>query len=572
VAINVFDIIKESIVQRKKRVLGELNILKRFKLNINRKSRVISGQVGQFVSALDNVLGQFSNKNGYSQSELVEKSTAAIEAGWSNTAGAEALNESGVNASTEEQQQAVQESLNDFQSSLINDPINAFSLARAIYDNATILNVRRAELVNELAETIGLVKLMRDAIPAQYYTNDSLSLLQASELQLTEIVRNLVLACNSISGGAEPESLVRTIENDLEVVVRYLAQESVYDASQFSPTEYLALTGRVRDAVEELREIDEQLDQIRFNVDNYQTNLLASYQNSFSACGNLETAKTTIEGVIERIVQLSLDTTENPNNQSIVSTRSFVLDLSVALTLLREFVQQGSKLEDVLNIDTSPERSSFEASQVALSSVPEFSSTLANNAEEFARRAERRLSSDTVDPRVDALFTSLSSDIPLEYTKSYDLQAGLNSFDLDLTAPSRNLFIQALGDLQDVGLDRAFDSLLLGDLSIGFDPLSDKASSVLYALQQAASAFERGAAGLASEFGACSISTRFGQAKVSQILADLQTKLQVQILSRVSFKDFVDKHINNLDNKVLKKLERALEEIDTLKVFEKCEN
>lgn len=566
-ATNVFDIIKDAVTQRKERVLGELNLLKRYRKSVNRTARVISGHVDRFVGAVQNVLGQFSNKDGFSYEELYDKSSAAIESGWSNEAAAEILS-----ASTEEQQAAVQEALNDFQSSLSSDPSNAFTLARVVYDNATTLNVRRAELINEISETVGLVKLMHDAIPPEYYQSESLELLQGSKPQLEEVIRQIVLACGAIGNGADAATLVRTLENDLEVVVRRLAREEVFDSGQFSPTEYLSLVNRIKDASAELESIDEQLAESRFNIENYQTSFIANYQNNFSECGSLETAKITIENVLDRIDQLALESTDNSSVQAITQTRDFIVDLSIALTLLREFVQQSDKFNDALNVDTSEERTSFEASQAALAAVADFSETLPSTATAFANRAERRLVSTTVDSRVGELFTTLSAEIPVEFNKSYDLQLGLNSFDIDVSTPTRSLFIQSVQDLEDVGLDRAFQAILLGDLTIGFDPLAGKASSVLYSLQQAALAFERGAAGIGSQLGACAISTRFGQAKVSQILADLQSKLQVQIVSRISFRDFVDDQISNLDDKVLKKLERALEELDTLKVFEKCDS
>jgi hypothetical protein len=465
----------------------------------------------------------------------------------------------------------MQEAYNAFQTGLVNDPDNAFSLARVIYDNATNLNVRRGELLNELATTISRVKLMRDAIPPSYYDQTSLDLLKGAKPELEEVIRKISIACSGIASGSSPEELVRTIENDFEVVIRRLAREEVYDSSQFSPTEYLSLTNRIKEATEELEAIDADINTSLENIANYQTNFLDTFNNQFMECGTLATASSRIQSTVDRIDAICAEGTENQEAQSITNTEDFVLDLTISLALIREFVQQGNKFDQVLNVDTGPERTSLEASQATIAAVPAIDVSVPAEALEFARRAERRLTSPTVDAEVDVLYNSLSSTVPAEHAKSVSLQSGFNEYDLDLSIPSRNLFITSVQDLESTGMDRVFDALLLGNLTIGFDPDIIKASSITYALQQAALSFEAGVTGVSEALGGCKVSTRFSQNKLSQILADLQADLQVKVLSRISFKDKVDERIKELDERVIKKLCRALEEIDSIRLFEGCE-
>jgi hypothetical protein len=571
VAISAFDVIADSIESRKNYLFGEVNLLKRFQRSINQKTRAVTGTINQFVTSVKSILGQFSNKDSYSDDRVSEVSSAAVEEAWSSRAAVDAFDSAGISISSEEQQETIREALTAVQGGLVNDPSNAFTLARVVYDNLSNLNARRADIINELANKIGLIKLHRDAIPPDYYDKTSLDLLKTAKPELEEVVRKIIIACNSVAAGGSPDNLVRTIENDYEVILRRLGREEVYDASQFSPSEYLSLINEVKELTEELEELDEDIASARENIDNYQSNFLDNFQSQSLECGSLGTARSRTESIIERIEALCDEGTENPDNKAIVNTEEFVLDMAVTLNLIREFVQQKNKFENTLLNDPSPERTSFEASQASLSGVPASSSTLVPEMRDFVLRAERRLVSNVTDPQVDVLYNSVSSQLPVEHANAVAVQQAVNSYEIDTTSPTRALFIRSVEDLENLGLDRVFDALVLGDLTIGFDPNVTTASRVGYAIQQAALAYEAGVTGLSNALGECRISTRYSQARISEMLSEVQSALRIRIFSQLSLKDFVDKRINDLEEKTIKKLCRQLEEIDAIRQFEKCD-
>lgn len=563
---NVFDVVLDAIQSQKLSTERRLDLLKAFQGNINRQSSVITGLADKLLGSVKNLLGQFSNSSGYSDTQVRGQLETALEASLSNSSGAEALN-----ASTDQVMASVQEAVNGFHASLMVDPANAFVLPRVTYDNMAISNVSRAEALNEAAETVGLIKLMHDAIPPAYYDALSTEVLAVAQPQLEETVRNLIIACGSVAAGNDPEELLATIENDFEATIRLIARESVFDSSQFSPAEYLQLVQRLQAAADTIEETSVVMEASKQNMLDFQTNFLAEYGSPFAECGTLESARSTIQGVVDRIGVLQGPGLQQAETLSIEATREIVLDLSIALTLIQNFSRPAAAFEDVLQVAPSTERSLFEASQSALSAVPALSTTLAGNLRTFARLAEQRLTSPTVSAQVGTLYTSISGELPVEFANSEAIQAALNSYSIDVSTPTRSLIVNSLRDVRDLGLDRMLDAILTGDLTIAFDSNTTRAARVGFAIQEVALALEGAISGVSLALGGCKVSERFSQRRLSTMLAELQEQFHVRVFSQLSFRDFLQRRVRDLQDRKLKRLCRFIEEVGTISLAEGCE-
>jgi hypothetical protein len=568
---DVFDVVRDAIQDEKVSTEGRINILNSFQGNISRQVGVVKSLVNNLVGSVKNLLGQFSNKDGYSQAELTAVATVAVETGLSNEAGAAGLELANEVRPDDEFASQIQETINRFHSSLLVDPKNTFVLPRVIYDTMSSVNVDRANSLNEALETVGLAKLMHDAIPASYYDTLALETLETAQPQLLEVIRNLQLACGAIGAGNDPAQLIETVENDFEAVIRFIGREAVYDASQFSPTEFLSLIRRMRDAADALEETTEILETSKSNILDYQTNFLSEFDNSFSECGNLSTATGTIQLVSDRIDALSDPTLPNSETLSIEATREIILQLTTALAQIQDYVRKKQSIEDALLTEVSSERTLFEDSQAALVAIPTMSPTLPEEIRQFSRLMEQRLSSPVVSPQVVPSFAALSTAIPAEFVKSEDTQVAMNAYELDVTEESKSIVVRSIADIKELGLNRMFEAIVTGDLTIGFDTNTTRASKVGFAIQEVALAIEGAISGVSLALGGCKISNRFSARRLSTMLAELQDSLQVRVFAQLSFREALKRRLRILKDKSLKGLCRSLEELSGITLAERCE-
>ena len=570
-ASTVFDVVREALEAEKASVEQRIDVLGSFQGNISRQFRIIKGFVNSLVGSVKNLLGQFSNLTGYLDSEIEAVATSIVEASLSNSSGAEGLAASGDIRSTDEFNAQAQETINRFQSSLLVDPLNVFVLPRVIYDNMSEQNVQRATSLNEALETVGLAKLMHDAIPPAYYTSLSKDVLLSAQPQLLEVLRSLQLACGAIAGGSDPAQLVASIENDFEAVIRLIGRESVYDASQFSPTEFLTIINRMKDAAADIEATTESLTAAKTNISSFQTELLSSFDSSFSECGTLASAGQVIQAVSARIDELVNPSLANSEVLSLTATREIILELVSALAMVRDYVSKKQTLEDALLTEVSSERTLFEDSQAALAVVPALSTSLPETLRKFARVMEARLTSPAVSPLAVSLFSTLTTVIPQEFTKSENLQVAMNSYSIDVTEENKSLVVSSIQDIEELGLDRLFEAIISGSLTVAFDTRTAYASKVGYAIQEVALALEGALSGVSLALGACKISNRYSARRLSEMLAELQESLQVQVFSQVSFRDALKKRLVTLTDKKLKRVSRFIEELGGISLAERCE-
>ena len=567
---TAFEVVQEALVAEKARSQKRLDVLSSFKVNVDRQSSVLEGLTSRLLPAFKNSLGQFSSKGGYSETELRAALRDNLEVSLSNTAGVAGLSEAEISANTDDLSVRTQEAANNFHAALLADPLNAFVLPRISYDNMSTVNVTRAEAINEATEVVGLIKLMHDVIPPEYYAQTSLANLETARSQLEEISRQLTIACTAVASGENPDKLVDATENDFEAVIRFLAQESIYDASQFSPTEYLDLVRRALSAADALEQTGTSLSTAKQNMLNYQTNFIAEFGNQFSECGTISGAQGLIEVAIGRIDTLLDPSLESAELKSIEATREIVLQLTIALTLLQSLVRQKASIEDALLVRTSDERTLFEGSQTAMSSVPAFDSALPDQLRSFARLAERRLTSPTSSSQVGSLYASLSASLPSEFTKSETLQASLNGYAIDVTDTDKSFVMSAVQDIRDLGLDRLLDAILTGDLTTVFDENISKAARIGYAIQEVALALEGAVSGISLALGGCKISSRFSRKRLSTMLTEMQEILQVRAYAQINIKDFINRRIRDITDNKLKRLSRYIEEVGTISRTEGC--
>lgn len=568
---NVFDVVRDALDDERQSIERQINVLDSFEANISRQAGVIRGLVKKLTGSVKNLLGQFSNKNGYSQAELTAVATAAIETSLSNEAGVSGIGSTGQARPEDDFAAQTQEAINRFQSSLLVDPLNAFVLPRIIYDNMSDQNVQRATALNEALETVGLAKLMHDVIPPAYYDSLALDTLETAQPQLLEVLRNLKIACGAIASGTDPTQLIETVENDFESVIRFIGREDVYDSSQFSPTEYLSLIRRMQDAADNIEETTQALETAKSNIVDYQANFLSNFDNSFSECGTLDTASVTIQAVSDRIDALLSSPAQGAEALSVGATREIVLQLTTALAQIQEYVRNKQTIEDVLTTEVSTERTLFEDSQAAMVAVPTLSPTLPDEIRQFARLLEQRLTSPAVSSEIPARFSTLSSGIPAEFVKSEDLQVAMNDYSIDVTEENKSLVVDSLSDIKELGLNRMFKAIITGDLTIGFDTSTSRASKVGYAIQEVALAIEGAVSGVSLALGGCKVSKRFSVRQLSTMLGDLQDSLQVRVFAHLSFREALKRRLRILQDKTLKNVYRRIEELTGIAAAEGCE-
>jgi hypothetical protein len=568
---NVFDVVRDALEDEKLSIENRVNVLNSFQANVSRQAGVIRGLVNKLTGSVRNLLGQFSNKNGYSQAELTAVATTAVETSLSNEAGIAGIETTGQTRPEDDFAAQTQEAINRFQNSLLVDPLNVFVLPRIIYDNMSDQNVQRATALNEALETVGQAKLMHDVIPPDYYDALALETLETAQPQLLEVLRNLRIACGAIASGTDPTQLIETVENDFEAVIRFIGRESVYDSSQFSPTEYLSLIRRMQDAADSIEETTQVLETSKANIVDYQANFLSNFDNSFSECGTLDTASVTIQAVSDRIDALVLESTQNAESLSVEATREIILQLTTALAQIQEYVRKTQTIEDVLTTEVSDERTLFEDSQAAVVAVPTLSPTLPDEIRQFARLLEQRLTSPTVSAEVPARFSSLATEIPAEFVKSEDLQVAMNNYSIDVTEEDKSLVVDSLSDIEDLGLNRMFEAILTGDLTIGFDTSTSRASKVGYAIQEVALAIEGAISGVSLALGGCKVSNRFSARQLSTMMAELQDSLQVRVFAQLSFREALKRRLRILQDKSLKNVCRHIEELAGITAAEGCE-
>jgi len=569
VANTVFDVVREALQDEKDATEKRIDVLGSFQANISRQVGLLKGLVSSLVGSVKNLLGQFSNKSGYSDAELQAVATASIEASLSNQAGVSARSED-VSLAEGDFAAQVQESINRFHSSLLADPLNVFVLPRLIYDNMSASNVDRAEALNSAYEAVGLSKLMHDAIPSTYYDSDALSRLETAQPQLLEVVRNLTLACGAIGAGTDPARLIESVENDFEAVIRFLGQENVYDVSQFSPTEFLTLIGKIKAAADALETTTEVLSTSKTNILGYQTSFLSAFDNSFSECGTLFSASQAIQLVSDKIDALLDPDLGNAETLAINSTRGIVIELVTALAMIQDFVRKKETVSEVFTTVSSEERTKFEASQADITAVATLSPSLAEDLRAYARLLEQRLTSPTVSARVTTLFSSIVAEIPVEFSKGEALQQAFNNYDLDLTEELKGTVVQSLQDIRELGLNRMFKAALLGDLTVAFDTSASRASKIGYAIQEVALALEGAISGVSLALGGCKISNRASARRLSTMMAELQDSLQVKVYAQLNFRESLKRRLRILSDKKLKRISRFLEELNGISLAERC--
>ena len=572
---NVFDVVKDAIQDEKLSTEGRINTLSSFQANISRQAGIVKSLAGKLKNSVLKLLGQFSNKAGYSVAEITSAASVAVEASLSNAAGVAGIQSApGLETVTPPEDKfasQVQESINRFHSALLADPGNAFVLPRVIYDNMVVQNVARANALNEAIDAVGLGKLMHDVIPGSYYASLSLQTLETAQPQLLEVVRNLTLACGAIGAGNDPAQLIETIENDFESAIRFIGREDVYDSSQFSPTEFLTVVNKIKAAADAVETTTSVLEESKTNILTYQTSFLSSFSNSFSECGTLSTAIQSIQGVSDRIDVLKNPELPNSEPLAIEATREIILVLVTALAMVKDFVRKEASVSDSLTVTVSPERTSFEASQAAIASVPTLSSTLPADLRRYARLLEQRLTVPAVSPQVAPLFASVTTEIPIEFVKSESLQVAFNSYDIDVTEESKSIVIRSLSDIKELGLNRMFKAILLGDLTVAFDTNATRASKVGFAIQEVALALEGAASGVSLALGGCKISNRMSARRLSTMMAELQDTLHVRVFAQLGFRESLNRRLRILKDKKLKRLCRQLEEVAGITLAERCE-
>lgn len=564
---TALDVVRDALLDEKAETEKRIDVLGSFQANISRQVGLLKGLVNNLVGSVKSLLGQFSNKSGYSDAELESVASAVIEASLSNQAGVEAQPEN-TQLPEDEFAAQVQESINRFHSSLLADPLNVFALPRVIYDNMSTNNVERAEALNEAYEAVGLSKLMHDVIPPAYYDSDALDRLETAQPQLLEVVRNLALACGAISAGNDPGELVESLENDFESVIRYIGQEDIYDSSQFSPTEFLTLIAKIQSAADVLEAKTEVLETSKVNILDYQTNFLSSFNNSFSECGTLQTASAIIQLTSDKIAEL-LEAASG-ETLAINATRELVIQLVTALAMIKDYVRKQQTVSDVLTVSISEERTKFEASQAAVTAVPTLSSSLASDLRAYARFLEQRMTSPTVSTQVTTLYNSIVAEIPVEFAKGEALQQAFNDYDIDLTEELKGTVVQSLQDIRELGLNRMFKAALLGDLTVAFDTSTSRASKVGYAIQEVALALEGAISGVSLALGGCKIANRTSARRLSTMLAELQDSLQVKVYAQLSFREALKRRLTILSDKKLKRISRFLEELNGISLAERC--
>lgn len=567
---TTYGAILSAIQSEKSEIEKQKNFLTSFKANIFNQLGVIKNFISSLKNSVKSVLGQFSGGSGYSDAALQSRAEAFVTASLSNQAGATAIIDAGLSPSEEETLGDVQEIINRFYASLNFDASNIFVLPRFIFDNLTNINIRRAELLNEIAEAVAMIKLHHDAIPADFYDADGLEALVNAKPLLEEINRKLVLACNGIAVGEDSEVLVRNSENDLEAIIRALAREVDYDSTGFSHTEYLSYIERLRAAIAELAGIEAEVETTHDNIENFQTNFLASYTSRFSECGTLKSAEDTIETAISRIT--SLEDKELEPSQVIAETKETVLDLATALAMIQEYVRQKNKFEDVLNNVVSEERTLFEQAQTDLAALPPFSESLLEDLTSFADLAERRLFSSTVSPQFNSLYSELTTSIPAEYAKVEDFQEVYNTYDVDITATeNKSSVFKAVEDIKEAGLRSLLDAIYTGNFTLVYDANALwRSCDALYAIQNAALLLENTVTGLADLLGICKLPSVFAQAKISEMVSELQNALNLRVSQRLDFGKSLDKALEDLNKKYLR-FSRYEEELRTIQLFGQCD-
>lgn len=567
---TVFDVVRGALEEERSETEKQIDVLGSFQANISRQAGLLKSLVKRLVGSVKGLLGQFSNKAGYSDAELGAVAAATVDASLSNQAGVVGRGLSDEATPEGDYSAQVQETISRFHSSLLSDPLNTFVLPRVVYDNMTTRNVERAEALNEAYEAVGLGKLMHDAIPVEYYDALSLEVLVTAKPQLLEVARSLTLACGAITSGSDPSQLIESIENDFEAVIRFIARESVYDASQFSSSEYLSLIERIKAAADVLEASTEVIEESKVNILDYQSGLLSTFNNTFSECGTLATAIGTIEGVAAHIDELSAPDLYTSEALSIVATKGIVLQLVTALAAIQDFVRKQSTLESVLTTEASTERTKFEASQTAVSSVPTLSPTLPEDLRAYARALEQRLSSPTVSSQVSSLFNAIVAEIPAEFAKGEDLQVAFNDYDIDVTEENKSMVVKSLEDIKELGLNRMFEAALLGRLTVLFDTSTSRASKIGYAAQEVALALEGALTGVSLALGGCKIAKRGSAQRLSTMLAEFQDTLQVRVYAQLSFREALQRRLRILKDKKLKRISRFIEELGGISLAERC--
>lgn len=557
-------LVKEALLSEKAAAEAQLSLLESMRPSVDRRSAVVDSLSRSLVVETKSLLSQFSGGSGYSEDELLSAAQTILESSLSNDAAADGIEQSGGAASREPAAAAVQEAANEFLASLTAVPLNAFVLPRVAFDNMASENVARANAINEAITAVGLTKLMHDVIPPAYYSSTALSTLQASKTQLVEVARNLALACGAVVANGDPADLVSTIENDFESVVRNIAREAVYDASQFSPTEYLAAIQRIRSAADVLERTASLLNTTKQNMLAFQTSFLAEFNNSVHECGSLSAVRSAVLAAVERIDALSSASPSQSEALAVSTSRDLTVQLTAALATLREHVRRNDALTSALTVDISEERTSFENAQTNMASLPDCSDTLHEDLRTFARLAERRLTTNEVLAQLAQKFADLQALLPGEYTLSLALQNVLNGFNINLALPDRSLVISSLQDLKDLNSDRLLSAILTGDLAVVFDTRSLRASSTFNAVQQVASSLENLLAGISLEVGDCRLADVIGQRRVSSMLSELQSKMHQRFYSKIGYRSFIDKQIRDLREKTLVRLQRHIAELDNM--------
>lgn len=567
---DVFNVIEDAVQSEIDLVQKRLDVLSVIRGASSRKVGVFRNLIAGIVSAVRSLLGQFSNRKGYSDAEIRTAAENSLTAAQSNAAGNLLLAEENLPVNSDDVAAQGQEAVNRLHTSMISDPLNVFALPRIVYDNMTSANVSRISAINEALEAIGYIKLLHDAIPPEFYVETSLSLLSGAKPFLEEVVRTLKRAGGAVAADADPEQLVRSAENDLESLIRHIGRESVFRTSQFSAEEYLSWINRLKAAADLLETHSTTLTTARENIDNLQTSFVANYKPAFSEMGALSSAAFSVQAVVDQIEQLEGAETVQPESLAISASRDIVLKLCVELANVKSFVRKKAVVDSALTVQVSTERTKFEASQAALAAVPDLSPTLANDLRTFARLAEKRITSQAVSPLFASTYATVASALVVEYGNSSAVQSAMNDYDVDITVGNKLAVLQAFRDLREFGLDRIYDGMLSGSLDIVFDTDATRAARVGYAIQETALAIERALSGVASIVGDCKLSQKLSQRKVSSMLAELQEQLRVRAFAQVNVRDFVDKRIRELSDRKLKRLYRYLEELASIRLAEKC--
>lgn len=565
---DVFDILEESIQKEITNLEKQLEVLFSLQKTSSKKKSSVSRMASGLLPLIRSLLGQFSNRGGYSDAEVQAAAETSISQGLLNSSGNTALSTNGTVTKESIYASQSQEAVNRFHDALTTDPQNIFTIPRLMYDALADENVTRVEAINEAIQAVGYLKLLHDAIPVDYYATTAPKVLEDSKTPLEEVARNLRLASGALAVSGDPGELVRSASNDLEALIRYIGRESVYDSSQFSPSEYLSWSKRLVAAADAL---DDTLEPMSTRIDgalDFQASFTDAYNTQFVESGTLESAAAAIDAVVARITEILASASSG--SLAITASREIVLQLIAELASIRAFVRRRDDVVDALTVTVSDKRTNFEASQTALSAVPVLSSTLAEELRAFARLAEKRLTDPTVSPVFGSSYTSLVSSLTAEYSKSSQLQAAINSFELDIMAGNSSFLMDAIRELRDLGLDRVYDAIVSGDFGVVFDIDASKASRVGHAAQEVALAFERALSGVSLLVGECKISKQLNQQKVSQMISELLARFNTRMQSQVDLRNFLDRRIRDIANRQLSALSRQLQELTAIRASEGC--